>query len=296
LVRSYGSTPVRERLLRFPRSVEPLRSGRYLVADTCNNRVVELDRRSRICWSFGGEAGDGHGALFWPRRALRLADQSTLIADSRNDRLLVVNTGGKVERVISSIRMKNGFSPLRDPHDIISAPNGHLFVADTGNHRLVEVDRVGRCVWLSFGPSSRRFDDPHHVSVGTNGELLISDTGNDRIVICNLHSKTVTDMQLLSTGKDDWIALKQPRACYFRYGHYWILDSGNSRIVIADRRGRVVWSSTIALENSPLPRVTCPRWLSILSPHRILMSDYFESRVLLVRISRTWLSGRLVED
>ena len=66
--------------------------GRYL-ADTYNNRVVETDRHSRLLWHF--EARD----LFWPRCTFRGPDGRTVIADSRNDRILVVEHG--IEKVIA---------------------------------------------------------------------------------------------------------------------------------------------------------------------------------------------------
>ncbi|MFB6139236.1 MAG: aryl-sulfate sulfotransferase [Halosimplex sp.] len=74
-----------------------LGDGAVLVADSENDRVVELHRTENGSWEpvwTVSEAGGQH--LSWPRDADRLPDGDTLITDSLNKRVLEVNPRGEV--------------------------------------------------------------------------------------------------------------------------------------------------------------------------------------------------------
>ena len=67
-------------------------AGTVLVADSENDRIVEIDTRTeKIIWTYGGG-----GLLTWPRDADRLPNGNTLIADTQNDRVLEVNSDGEI--------------------------------------------------------------------------------------------------------------------------------------------------------------------------------------------------------
>jgi len=70
-------------------------AGTVLVPDSENNRIVELyTSTNAIVWSYDG-TGSGE-KLQWPRDADRLPNGDTLIADSRNFRVLEINRTGHV--------------------------------------------------------------------------------------------------------------------------------------------------------------------------------------------------------
>ena len=70
--------------------------GAVLVADSDNNRVVELHRNGSE-WTVAWELRSADGTeLRWPRDADRLANGNTLVTDSRNTRLLEVTENGTV--------------------------------------------------------------------------------------------------------------------------------------------------------------------------------------------------------
>ena len=81
-----------------------------------------------------------------------------------------------------------GVGPFSNPQDICVAPNGDLYIADTGNHRIVIVDhRTGTVVKVidSFrnGGAEDRFNAPTGVCVSGNNQLYIADRENKRIVV-----------------------------------------------------------------------------------------------------------------
>ena len=66
-----------------------------VVADSDNNRIVEYDLASgEELWAYDG-TGSGRG-LQWPRDADRLPNGNTLVTDSRNFRVLEVDSQGRV--------------------------------------------------------------------------------------------------------------------------------------------------------------------------------------------------------
>jgi DNA-binding beta-propeller fold protein YncE len=266
--------------------------GRYLIADTYNNRVVEMDRRSRPLWQFGSGSSEG---LFWPRCAFRVADGRTVIADSRNNRILFVDGHGG-EKVISEVRRGVERSNFRDPHDLLQTPDGHLIVADTGNNRIVELGTDGAWLWTFPSPAEAaegwRLSDPHNVSLDDNGRLLVSDTGNDRVLVLERWSRRITELRYLFRPDGGVTTLKEPRGCSFNFGHYFILDSGTPRVIIADARHRIVWCWNGSLGTSPLTQVLRPpRWMTVLSPRRLLLTDSVNSRVVVLRLPRWWASS-----
>ncbi len=67
-----------------------------------------------------------------------------------------------------------------DPRDIFIDKKGNLFVADTGNDRILKFDRFGNFI-RAFG-SEEKFNEPNGVFVDEEGNLYVADTGNSRIL------------------------------------------------------------------------------------------------------------------
>ncbi|WP_276299090.1 aryl-sulfate sulfotransferase [Halorussus lipolyticus] len=78
-----------------------LRNGTVLVADSGNDRVVELNATTNeMVWQYGGR-----GLLHWPRDADRLPNGNTLIVDTFNNRVLEINEQGRVVWSYSGVQM-----------------------------------------------------------------------------------------------------------------------------------------------------------------------------------------------
>ncbi|WP_336024340.1 hypothetical protein [Halobellus salinisoli] len=82
-------------LLRQQHNPQWLGEGRVLVADSHNDRVVELERDESGEWQVVWEIYAAEGVNFnWPRDADRLDNGNTLITDSLNKRIVEVNRSG----------------------------------------------------------------------------------------------------------------------------------------------------------------------------------------------------------
>jgi hypothetical protein len=74
-----------------------LDDGAVLVADSDNDRVVELHRTDDGDWAVAWALGEANGVgMNWPRDADRLSNGNTLVTDTLNSRLVEVDENGSV--------------------------------------------------------------------------------------------------------------------------------------------------------------------------------------------------------
>ena len=92
-----------------------LGEGAVLVADSDNNRVVELHRTDDGRWEPTWALTDAQGIEFnWPRDADRLPNGNTLVTDTRNQRLVEVDADGDVIWSVSTERIPYEADRLTD--------------------------------------------------------------------------------------------------------------------------------------------------------------------------------------
>lgn len=74
-------------------------------------------------------------------------------------------------------------SPLQNPKDLFIDKRDHIYVADTGNNRIVEFDPNGQFVrYITTEGGGKPFNKPEGVFVTDNLDIYVADTGNKRIV------------------------------------------------------------------------------------------------------------------
>jgi len=83
-----------------------------------------------------------------------------------------------------------------NPQDICVAPDGDLYIADTGKNRIIVVDGGSKTVTkiidtFDNGGTGDRFNAPTGVCVSENGQLYIADRENKRIVVLELDGTLV---------------------------------------------------------------------------------------------------------
>lgn len=79
-------------------------------------------------------------------------------------------------------------SPLQAPQDVFIDSRDHLYIADTGNNRIVHLDEQGklvRFITVEESPLNR----PHGLFINAKGDIYIADTGNRRIVRLNAEGR-----------------------------------------------------------------------------------------------------------
>jgi hypothetical protein len=121
----------------------------------------------------------------------------------------------------------SGLKPLRNPSGICSGTDGTIYVADTGNNRVMVFDSTGR--WVKeiggLGLGSYQFNRPSDVTAKSGLDILVADTGNDRIQRFNLrlgYISTIANSQLFT----------EPTALDMSsFGDIFILDGNRIQVV-----------------------------------------------------------------
>src|ERR1700694_3533724 len=125
--------------------------GNVLIADQCNNRVVEVNRDHHVVWHFGdGSSVAGPNSIVGTNDAERVGDL-TLIAGT-------------------------GTPAGADPS--CSDPNGCV------DNRVILVDEAGRIVWQygtagATGAGADQLNTPVQATALTNHDVLITDQANE---------------------------------------------------------------------------------------------------------------------
>ena len=77
----------------------------------------------------------------------------------------------------------NGDGQFLAPRNLAIAPDGTIYVADSGNHRIQAFDPDGNFLlkWGSEGAGPDQFSEPWGIAVGPDGAVYVADTWNHRI-------------------------------------------------------------------------------------------------------------------
>jgi streptogramin lyase len=122
---------------------------------------------------------------------------------------------------------------------------GHVYVADTTNHRIQKFDSSGVFLtkWGSYGSGEGQFDSPTGVAVDGSGYVYVADTGNHRIQKFN--SSGVPLAQWGSRGPGDGQFNGPAGVAVDGSGRVYVADLDNDRIQKFDSSGAFLtkWGS-----------------------------------------------------
>ncbi|WP_246183222.1 YIP1 family protein [Paenibacillus methanolicus] len=86
-----------------------------------------------------------------------------------------------------------GIGEFLNPQDVYVSSDGHIFIADTDNNRVVHLDETGDLAGVFDGFDNEgkadAFNKPHGVFVDRNKDVYVADTQNGRVVRLNESGK-----------------------------------------------------------------------------------------------------------
>jgi DNA-binding beta-propeller fold protein YncE len=147
--------------------------------------------------------------------------------------------------------------PLLQPRDVDVDVNGNRYIADTGNNRIVVLDRAGNYVrsfgstcFISDGAAGKcvdpdtagplelgdgQFREPWGVAVGADGTIFVADTWNGRIQVFDNQGKFLRKwgvFNIIDGDNKDPNSLFGPRGLAIALnGDLLVADTGNKRIL-----------------------------------------------------------------
>jgi len=162
--------------LDYPNDANFLSGGNLLITDRNHHRVIEVNRATgEIVWQFGvtGEPGIDDSHLDGPHNADRLSNGDTVVADSNNDRILVIDAGG----AIAWRYHPGGSDRLKWPRDSDVLDDGNVLIADSLSGRVIEVSPAGEILWKYRIGVIATQTAPYDVDLLDNGNVLFSSPG-----------------------------------------------------------------------------------------------------------------------
>lgn len=162
------------------------------------------------------------------------------VADGTNDRIVRFTRGGKFAGVI---RSSDGES-LNRPVGLTVGPADRLWIADTGNHRVIVIGPDGKLIETIrlAKPMDGRAPDPTDVAVTADGRrTYIVDNDNHRLLIRDNEGRTLSTMGRFGRGlgQFQWPFM----VCISPKGYVYISDVIGARAQRLSRKDR--WAGQV---------------------------------------------------
>jgi len=247
--------------LSMPRGVAFDASGDLFIADTDNNRILEVDVNGLVSTVAGsgaqGFGGDGAAAssamLDSPNGVAVDSNGNIYIADTHNNRIREVS-GGNISTIAGT--GDAGFSgdgaaattaALSYPTAVGVDSSNNVYIADTNNHRIREITGTtintvagnGRQTYSGDGGAATAagLDSPNGVAVDAAFNLYIGDMHNQRVRMVTYTTGTISTLAgtgikgFNSDGSAAAAELARPRGVAVdKSGTVYVADSDNNRI------------------------------------------------------------------
>jgi len=235
-----------------------LPDGHILMQDTWTH-LIEVSPGSgangdKIVWEYdAGKMNGNSGKEVQVHAFQRLADGSTMIAESGVGRIIEVDRGGKL---VHEIRLKRDHPSVHsDTRLVRKLQNNHYLVAQEADGAVREYDREGNVVWEypvplfghsragGHGPEAfgnqvfeaARLPNGNTLIAAGNGHSLLEVTP-DKQIVWSVHQNDLAGIQLA------WVTTVQPLANgHIVFGNCHATEK-NPQIIEIDRGKHVVWS------------------------------------------------------
>ena len=212
-------------------SVEAAADGSIFVihrcaANSCAGRpeppILKFDSSGKLLKMFGnGMFVFPHGSGLDPEGNLWVTDAGG--RDGIGHQVIKFSPDGVELKRLGKAGVSGSGPDLFDqPNDVVVAPNGDIFVADSHrrgkNNRVVKFDKTGKFIkeWGHKGSGPGELSEPHAIAMDSQGRLFVGDRENNRIQIFDQDGKVL----------DEWRQFGRPSGIYItRDDTIYVADS-----------------------------------------------------------------------
>ncbi|NWJ96234.1 MAG: glycosyltransferase family 39 protein [Chloroflexi bacterium] len=229
---------------RTPRDIALAPNGDILVLDSENARVQRFDKDGKFLSTFGGSGrDDGKFALAQYSSGpsgVTVDDEGNIyVADTWNFRIQKFDKDGKFllkwgeGKDTTGTTEGNQQSPnvFYGPREMAyDAVHKELYIADTGNQRIVVYNKQGQFIrqFGEKGSTPGQFSEPVGVAVSPDGsKVYVTDLRNKRI---QLLDRTGQPLAQIPTTWNDQQAMTEPYVKTDKVGNFYVTDPNNGRV------------------------------------------------------------------
>jgi streptogramin lyase len=142
---------------------------------------IHVDRDGNIWVTDAGSQGGGRG---------RGAAADAPVAPRKGHQVFKFSPEGELLLTLGKAGVTGtGNDEFNSPSDVVTAPNGDIFVADghsaNTNNRIMKFDRTGKFIksFGKLGSAPGELNTPHALAMDSQGRLFVGDRANNRIQI-----------------------------------------------------------------------------------------------------------------
>ncbi len=225
--------------LNDPEDIDIDPSGKMVISDSGNNRVVVWDTDGKPLMSIGsfGPRADWRNPPQFNHPTgvfVHPASKKIYVADTQNNRIVVLDESGMVLSTWGKQGSANGQFNL--PRAIAQDRFGNLWILDSGNSRVQIFSALGQFIstWGSFGTNQYLLNNPLGMAINKIDQAFIADTGNFRFEVFNTGGAGVTQQGWFGEGPDQF---KEPGGIVItREGWVAVLDGINNGVNFYNNR------------------------------------------------------------
>ncbi len=240
-----------------PRGIAIGPDGTITVVDQLNYRVQQFQPDGTFLRQWGGigtgpdKFGQINGYAFGPTGLAVAPDGTIYVADTWNHRISAFTSDGKPMRQWGTFfngqdnpaALPQHTGEFYGPRGIAIAPNGLLYVTDTGNSRILVFDKDGKFVrsFGSLGTGDGQMDNPVGIAARADGVIAVADTNNARILLFSAEGQYQSAVPVA-----DWSTVRGLEAypIFLKNGNLVVPSPTGNRLIEMTTQGQTVRSLT----------------------------------------------------
>lgn len=161
--------------------------------------------------------------VFVPFKVNAIDDTDYVLDSARRGHRIPIPLTYSVKKVISNLKVGN----LNNAQDLFIDQDNILYVADTGNNRIVKLSREGEVLGVFTGPPERPFNSPKGVYVDSDGDIYVADTGNRRIVHLDPNGRFVEEFVKPESAMLSNLSFDPAKIYINQMGYIYVLNESN---------------------------------------------------------------------
>ena len=295
----FGSAGTAEGQLGDPRGLAVDTQGNIYVADIANHAVKAFDAQGKLKFAVGSQ-GNGPGQFNEPHGVAVDAQGNIYVADTWNARVVKLDSTGKFVKswgtgndigngrsamMTDGTEAGNNAAPLGfyGPRGIAIDSAGRVYVADTGNKRIVVTDSDGKFLyqWGHGGNEPGAFNEPIGVAVDAQGDVYVADTWNGRVQVFGRgESDTVSATPKTSWRVPGWqpSTYDDPFIAVSAEGQVFVSVPGRNQLLYTTTTGEALlrWGG----KGNDFASLTLPSGVAVAPDGTVVTVDRGNSRIM----------------